>query len=310
MNEIKKQALGRGLSALFGTTDAEENTAAERPSSTLPMADVLPSRHQPRHSFPEEELTELSLSIQAKGVLQPILVRIHPQEKDKYEIVAGERRWRAAQKAGLDRIPALVKSFSDAEALEVGLLENIQRQDLNPIEEAEGYRRLAEDFHHTQDSLSRILGKSRSHLANTLRLLTLPTRVQEYLIEGKLSAGHGRALIGAEDPAGLADLIVRRNLNVRQTEELAKQKLSLRNEGASLPPAETEKEVLRHHLSELLGTPIDLVLKGAGGKIIIPFQDPGELDQILQRLNRPATEVQSTVPQEPKKRDPFWIEAI
>ena len=167
-------------------------------------------------------MNELAASIQERGVLQPVLVRSFSDKQ--YELIAGERRWRAAKIAGLHEIPVIVRDFSDGEALEIGLLENIQRQDLNPIEEAEGYRRLAEEFNHTQESLSRILGKSRSHIANTLRLLTLPKTVQEHLVTGKLSAGHGRSLIGVEDPEHIAEMIISRRLNVRQAEALAKQK--------------------------------------------------------------------------------------
>src|ERR1700722_1704165 len=155
MSDIKKKVVGRGLSALLDSSSGEEEERELQVSSLfLPINAIIPGRHQPRHHFPEEELLALTTSIQAKGVLQPILVRVHPQEQEKYELIAGERRWRAAQKAGLDKIPALIREFSDVEALEVGLLENIQRQDLNPIEEAEGYRRLAEEFNHTQESLS------------------------------------------------------------------------------------------------------------------------------------------------------------
>lgn len=286
MSEIRKQVLGRGLSALLTSSEGEETERINASSLTLPIEILLAGRHQPRHSFPEEELLALSASIQEKGVLQPILVRVHPQEKGKYEIVAGERRWRAAKKAGLHHIPALIREFSDAEALEVGLLENIQRQDLNPIEEAEGYRRLAEEFHHTQESLARILGKSRSHIANTLRLLTLSEKIKNYLNEGKLSAGHGRALIGAEDPQLLAEMIIEKNLSVRQAEFLAKKKLHKEDLPNIPKQIDPEKEVLRQHLSDLLGTSVELMLKGVGGKIILPFKNPTDLDELLQKFNR------------------------
>lgn len=213
------------------------------------------------------------------------MVRRLLNQNGKYEIVAGERRWRAAKKGGLSEIPVILKDFTDREALEVGLLENIQRQDLNPIEEAEGYRRLAEEFNHTQESLSRTLGKSRSHIANTLRLLTLPKKIRDYLTEGKLSSGHARALVNSDDPERLADLILEQGLSVRQTEGLrkpSKARQTLSGSRASDP----EKEVLCQHISDLLGTSIDLILKGEGGKIIIPFNDPIELDQILQKFNQ------------------------
>jgi ParB family transcriptional regulator, chromosome partitioning protein len=285
MIEMKKQALGRGLSALLDPSDEGDIERGSTPVSILPMESILPGRFQPRHYFPEEELLALASSIREKGILQPILVRIHPEQREKYEIIAGERRWRAAKKVDLNHIPALIKEFSDVEALEVGLLENIQRQDLNPIEEAEGYRRLADEFNHTQESLSRILGKSRSYIANSVRLLTLPKKVIDYLNEGKLSAGHGRAVLGAEDPELLADMIIERRLNVRQAERLSRRQLT-KEEGISLVrESDPEKEVLQKHLSNLLGAAVDLNLKGMGGKIVISFKNPIELDEIIKKFN-------------------------
>lgn len=285
MSEFKRQVLGRGLSALLDQTSSNEVTQEDITSHSLPVDTIIPGKNQPRYSFHEEDLESLSLSIQEKGVLQPILVRRLLSQNDKYEIVAGERRWRAAQKAGLSEIPVIIKDFTDREALEVGLLENIQRQDLNPIEEAEGYRRLAEEFNHTQESLSRTLGKSRSHIANTLRLLTLPKKIRDYLTEGKLSSGHGRALVSADDPERLADLILEQGLSVRQTEGLRKPSQA-RRALSGRRVSDPEKDVLCQHISDLLGTSIDLALKGEGGKIIIPFNDPIELDQILQKFNQ------------------------
>lgn len=285
MTDIKKQALGRGLSSLLGSSEEEGQPLNEKDSYMVSMDSIVPGAFQPRQSFPEDELLALASSIREKGILQPILLRTHPTDKEKYEIVAGERRWRAAKKVGLEQIPALIKEFSDAEALEVGLLENIQRQDLNPIEEADAYRRLAEEFSHTQETLSRILGKSRSHIANVLRLLTLPQNVKDSLAQGKLSTGHGKALINSDNPEYLADLILKRGLSVRQSEILAKQKLT---EGDAVPTpthADPEKEILRQHISELLGRPVDLVLRGLGGRIVISFKNPADLDQLLQRLN-------------------------
>ncbi|MBS0271332.1 MAG: ParB/RepB/Spo0J family partition protein [Proteobacteria bacterium] len=282
-HEVRKQVLGRGLSSLLEASQ-EVDTTPSLPI-VLPLDMIVPGVHQPRQFFPHEELEALSASIREKGVLQPILVRSHPEEKGKYEIIAGERRWRAAQQAGLQQIPILIKELSDIETLEVGLLENIQRQDLNPIEEADGYRRLAEEFGHTQESLARILGKSRSHIANILRLLTLPKKVQDYINEGKLTAGHGRAIVNAENPELLAELIIQKDLSVRQAESLAKQKLDSKNRVSTYQHVDPEKEILCQHLSTLLGTSIELILKGQGGKIIIPFDNPAELDLILQKLN-------------------------
>jgi ParB family chromosome partitioning protein len=301
MTEMKKKVLGRGLSALLDSSYEEEREETQTSSFHLSVEDIVPGSNQPRHYFPEDELLALAASIKEKGILQPILVRAHGHDKGKYEIVAGERRWRAAKMGGFTEIPALVKEFSDAEALEVGLLENIQRQDLNPIEEAEGYRRLAEEFHHTQETLARILGKSRSHIANILRLLTLPKKVKDYLMEGKLSAGHGRALVGVEDPEYLADLILEKDLSVRQAELLSKQDLTKERGVGSASHPDPEKEILRNHLSELLGQPVDLILKGMGGKIVIPFKNPTDLDEILKKLNSiPAA----------SKSSPFSVEVI
>ena len=285
MREYNKQVLGRGLSALLDPSSSNESPQKDLTYQSLHVDSVTPGKNQPRYSFPEEDLDSLSLSIKEKGVLQPILVRRLDRQDGKYEIVAGERRWRATKKAGLFEIPVIIKDFTDREALEVGILENIQRQDLNPIEEAEGFRRLAEEFNHTQESLSRTLGKSRSHIANTLRLLTLPKKIRDYLMEGKLSSGHGRALVNAEDPEKLADLILQQGLSVRQTEGLRKPSGAKRMAVES-HSSDPEKEVLCQHISNLLGIAIDLTLKGGGGKIIIPFNDPTELDQILQKFNQ------------------------
>ncbi len=275
MIDIKKNALGRGLSSLLDPTQKEESVL------TLPLESIEKGAFQPRKYFSEDDLKELASSIKEKGVLQPILVRVSSIANKKYELIAGERRWRAAKIAGLDTIQVIVRNFSDKEVLEIGLLENIQRQDLNPIEEAEGYHRLAEEFHHTQETLSHILGKSRSHIANTLRLLTLPKTVQEYLVTGKLSAGHGRSLIGLEDPEKIADMIISRKLSVRQAEALTKQK-----EESTPPLANPEKEILQNQLSNLLGCPIELFLKGGGGRITLSFKNPAELDSLIKKFNQ------------------------
>lgn len=222
MTELKKQVLGRGLSSLLGSSEEAENNDQHIVPKEMLIEIIKPWSKQPRRLFEEEEIQALSLSILDKGVLQPIIVRPHTHLPNQYEIVAGERRWRAAQLANLKRIPTIIREFTDAEALEVSLLENLQRQNLNPIEEASGYRRLAEDYKHTQETLSRVVGKSRSHIANSLRLLTLPEKVQNYLKEGQLSAGHGRAILAADNPQELADMIVEEGLSVREAERLSK----------------------------------------------------------------------------------------
>jgi ParB family chromosome partitioning protein len=284
MSDMRKKVLGRGLSALFESSAEDERVTGESPLE-LPTHCIAAGIHQPRRSFPDAEILSLAASIKEKGILQPILVRPHPSQENIYEIVAGERRWRAAKLINLEKIPVIVRDFTTGEALEVGLLENLQRQDLDPIDEAGAYHRLAEEFNHTQDSLARVLGKSRSHIANTLRLLMLPESVQAHLKKGTLSAGHGRALLGCEHPELLAEMIIEKNLNVRQAERLAKQKVPPKDETVSKDP-DPEKEILCQHLTDLLGMAVDLVLKGRGGRIVIHFKNPNELDQLLQKLNQ------------------------
>lgn len=292
MSDVKKQVLGRGLSALLGGAEEDQDdskiqnnvkTASYPEKISIDL--IEPGTLQPRKNFSEEELEELSRSIYERGVLQPILVRPHPFYPNRFEIIAGERRWRASKMAGLSKIPVNVMHFSDLDTLEAGLLENIQRQDLNPIEEAEGYLRLMNDYDYTQEDLSSILGKSRSHIANYTRLLNLPKPVQNHIVCGKLSAGHGRALIGAEDAEVLAEQIIKKNLSVRQTEDLMKKTKKEKDPSFSIESQGSEKEVLESHLTNLLGLSVDLVLKGAGGRIIIPFKNPGELDQVIQKFN-------------------------
>lgn len=285
MSEIRKQVLGRGLSSLLGSSEEGGNHSSQSSPLDVLLRNVVVGVNQPRTSFPEEELKALSRSIQDKGVLQPILVRVHPHHADQYEIVAGERRWRAAEMAGLKTVPVLVREFSDAEALEVGLLENLQRQELDVIDEAYGYRRLAEEFHHTQETLSRIAGKSRSHIANTLRLLTLPESVKTYLKNGQLSPGHGKAILASENPELLAEMIIEKNLNVRQAETIAKQNLTEQTGESYSKAPDPEREILRQQLTDILEVSVDLTLKGLGGKIIINFKNPNELDKIMKKLN-------------------------
>ncbi len=223
-----RSKLGRGLSALFEDEPdrdpagggADSGAGAGGGAAMLPVAFLSPGPFQPRRAFDGDAHTELVASIRQRGVLQPLLVRPDPGDPDRYQIVAGERRWRAAQAAGLHEVPAVVRTLGDREALEAALVENIQRENLTPLEEAEGYRRLTDDFDRTQEELARVLGKSRSHITNTLRLLFLPEGVKALLQAGKLSAGHGRALMNAIDPLGIAAVAMRRNLTVRETERL------------------------------------------------------------------------------------------
>lgn len=224
--KFQQRGLGRGLSALMAdvTEDAAGSGpgAARRPDLMVPVEKVHPNPEQPRRSFDGDQLKELAESIAARGIIQPLIVRANPRREGEYEIVAGERRWRAAQMAQLHEIPVLIRSFSDTEVLEVAIVENIQRADLNPVEEATGYSQLMNRFGHTQEKLAEVLGKSRSHIANAVRLLTLPEEVLGHLREGRLTAGHARALVTAADPAALARRVIAKNLSVRDTEKLVK----------------------------------------------------------------------------------------
>jgi ParB family chromosome partitioning protein len=283
----RRRGLGRGLSALFGEDGEDEaDLDRARASRTLPIEFLRPGRFQPRRGFNEDELDSLVESIRTKGVLQPILVRRHPEAADVYEIIAGERRWRAAQRAQLHQVPVIVRDVSDRDALEVALVENIQRQDLTPLEEAEGYQRLIREFAHTQEDLGRSLGRSRSHVANMLRLLTLPESVKDLLQAGTLSAGHARAMVNAEDPADLARQVVERGLNVRQTERLAARRK--RGPGTPRPAAVKDADTLalERDLSNLLGLKVTITFRAErGGKLLIHYQTLEQLDDILQRLS-------------------------
>lgn len=223
----KSRGLGRGLSALMSdvsTGSIENIESSQNPSNEklVPVEKIYPNPNQPRKSFQEEKLIELANSIKTKGIVQPLIVRKKKGTKESFEIVAGERRWRAAQRARIHELPVIVKEFTDIEVLEIAIIENVQRADLNPIEEAVGYKNLMDNFDHTQDGLSREIGKSRSHIANLLRLLNLPTAVQELLISGQLTAGHARALVTCDNPMALAKQIISLGLSVRQAERLAK----------------------------------------------------------------------------------------
>lgn len=288
--EAKRPNLGRGLSALLGGEENEDYAKLDRLRSYKTIAiDLLrPSDFQPRHRMDEEHLDDLARSIGEKGILQPILVRRHPDEANVFEIIAGERRWRAAQKAQLHEVPIVIKELSDSEALEIALVENLQRQDLSPLEEADGYRRLTEDFSHTQEDLARSIGKSRSHVANMMRLLNLPEPVKILLDSGSLSAGHARALLTAADPAVLAEAVVKRKLNVRQTEKLAKSGIGA-PKGARRPvQKDTDTLALERDLSNLLGLEVEIKFHGAGGSLILHYRSLDQLDEVLQRLSHGA----------------------
>jgi ParB family transcriptional regulator, chromosome partitioning protein len=279
----RRRSLGMGLSALLGTSDDPHRPDSDAPTR-VPIEFLERSQLQPRRRFGEDELAALADSIRAKGVMQPLLVRPVPDGGARYEIVAGERRWRAAQLAGLHELPVLVRPLSDAETLEVALIENIQRQDLSPLEEAEGYRRLIDDFAHTQEALATALGKSRSHIANLLRLLGLPGPVRGMLEQGDLSAGHARALLGARNPEALARAVLARGLNVRQTEAL------VRKDGARLARAgrvggDANTRDLERDLSARLGLEVSIRPSGRGGTLRIAFRSPDQLEALIRSLS-------------------------
>jgi len=284
----RPSGLGRGLSSLLGEVAAEAPVGAGAGGSgalqMIPVASIEPHPGQPRRIFQEESLVELAASIQARGVIQPIVVRPHGH---RFQIVAGERRWRAAQRARLHEIPAIVRSFSEEETLEVALVENLQRQDLNAIEEAQAYRRLVDDYGHTQEELGRIVHKSRSHVANLLRLLDLPPKVQVLVGTGQLTMGHARALITARDPEALAEEVLRRDLSVRETEKLAK---SGRPRKERLPPVEykgsaADIAALERQLGDLLGLKVTIRHSPKGGTLSLSYSSLDQLDMICQRLS-------------------------
>lgn len=293
----RRASLGRGLSALFG--DAEEDYAAldkvQTPGKTVPIELVRPGRYQPRRNFDPEEMESLIASIREKGVLQPLLVRRDPEIAGEYELVAGERRWRAAQAAGLHEVPVVVRDLGDRDTLEIALIENVQRQDLTPLEEAEGYRRLMEEFQHTQEDLARAVGKSRSHVANLMRLLALPDSVKELMDRGDLTAGHARALLTAENPEYLAEEVVRRGLNVRQTEDLARgEKAKRESVGEAVRQAaaprgrDPDLVNLEEEISAKIGLRVAINPQGKRGSITIHYQTLDQLDEVIRRLGDEA----------------------
>ena len=274
--------LGRGLSALLGDNPAAEPSPAVR---TLPVADLEPHPEQPRRVFDEQALDELAQSIATRGLIQPIVVR---PWKGRFQIVAGERRWRAAQRARLHEVPVIVRDFAEAETLELALLENIQRQDLSPIEEADAYKKLIDRFGHTQDALSKIVHKSRSHVANLLRLLDLPEGVRTLLAEGRLSMGHAKVLIGAADAEALARQVADRGLSVRETEKLVNRHKPQRGRSKTARPGGTpdaDLVALERQLADLLGLRVRVAYKDGAGQVELGFSSLEQLDMICQRLS-------------------------
>jgi ParB family transcriptional regulator, chromosome partitioning protein len=285
----RQRGLGRGLSALIG--DTAEAVAADVEARAgvreIPIEQLHPNPDQPRTHFSDDEIAELSASIRDKGVLQPLLVRPAPGG-DGWQIIAGERRWRASQKAGLKTIPVLVRELDDAQVLEIAIVENVQREDLNPVEEARAYRTLMERFNRTQDVVAGVVGKSRSHVANTLRLLALPDPVLDHVVAGRLSAGHARALITAPDAESLADTIIKSGLSVRQTEALARQAAEGPKTAKAKPALDRSADTvaLEQDLGDALGLKVEVRDKGGKGELVIRYGALEQLDDLCRRLTR------------------------
>jgi ParB family chromosome partitioning protein len=285
--ETRHRGLGRGLSALIGDdTPVAARAEGAKAQRTLPVAFLTPNRFQPRKTFAQDELSDLANSIREKGVLQPILVRPIAGEANAFEIVAGERRWRAAQLAKLHDVPVVVRELSDSESLELAIIENVQRADLNAIEEAAAYHDLMDRFAYTQEKLAQEVGKSRSHVANTLRLLKLPESVKVMIRDGRLSAGHARTLVGAPDAEARAKAIVEAGLNVRQAEAKAKPKPKAN--GAERPRGkDADTKVLESSIGNILGLSVEITHRGAkGGELTIAYKTLEQLDDLVARLSR------------------------
>jgi len=290
-----RKGLGRGLSALMADIQPAEETATpesapRRPAEqSLPVEQIAPNPDQPRRAFSEDALEELAASIREKGVIQPLIVRPSPSG-DGYQIVAGERRWRAAQRAQVHDVPVIVRDFDDTEVLEVAIIENIQRADLNPIEEAQGYRQLMDRFGHTQEQLATAMGKSRSHIANLMRLLGLPEDVLAMLRDGRLTAGHARALITSDDPSALAQTVVAKGLSVRDAEKLAKSSghKTTPTSPSAAPGKDADTLALEGDLSAALGMSVQINHdpKDGGGKLTIKYKDLEGLDDLIRILNK------------------------
>lgn len=311
-----QRGLGRGLSSLLGENEPDQQDgtgdAGVSPTNEVPVELIRNNPNQPRRTFPVEEIDELAQSIRERGIIQPILVRPMPDAPGEYQIVAGERRWRAAQKAGLNMVPVTIRELADDVAYEIAVLENVQRKDLNPVEEAHGYYTLMQDYSRTQDEIAQVVGKSRSHVANMVRLLALPSGIQNHLVNGNLSMGHARALANADNPEEIAKQVIEKDLSVRDTEKLAKGEPlvpeanldaldtteqpvdHITPQPTPMPPAPktpggTPKDVntlqLEHNLSTTLGLSVDIQPGANGmGKMAITYQTLEQLDEVCRRL--------------------------
>lgn len=282
MMQAQKKRLGRGLAALIGDDTSEEAVVQDiRSLRHMPIELIHASPNNPRKHFADADLDDLANSIREKGLLQPIVVR--PRADGEYEIVAGERRWRASQRAGIHEVPVLIRELNDGEALEIALIENIQRSDLNPLEEARAYGLLLEQFSYTQQQLADSVGKSRSHIANTLRLLNLPESVRRQIEEGNLTAGHARALVATDSPAELADRIIKLGLSVREAEGLAREAAAPKSKTKPVKDADTK--ALEKLVSDAIGLKVEITHKGnSGGVIQISYKTLDQLEDICRRL--------------------------
>jgi len=288
MADDGRSRLGRGLAALIGDVGEETKTTERaRSQRRVPIEFLKPNARNPRRHFSDEELDELASSVRERGIIQPIVVRPVRGAGESYEIIAGERRWRAAQRAGLHEVPIVSVDASDAEALELAIIENVQRSDLNPLEEAGGYQSLIEEFHHTHDDVAKIVGKSRVHITNTLRLLKLSEPIKAYIQAGKLTAGHARMLVGQPNAEALAHDIVARGLNVRQVEALARASGAKGAKGSKSgrrSGKDADTVALEKRLSDVLGLTVSVDHRGKGGVLHIHYSDLDQLDDVLRRL--------------------------
>ncbi|TIQ17068.1 MAG: ParB/RepB/Spo0J family partition protein [Mesorhizobium sp.] len=289
--DLSRKRLGRGLAALIGEIDRP--AAAEKPGMNadgkVPIEFLSPNPKNPRRHFGDADLTDLAQSIREHGVVQPVVARPSPTQAGRYEIIAGERRWRAAQRAGLSEIPIIVRDVNDRTALELAIIENVQRTDLNPVEEAMGYQQLIDDHGYTQADLGQVIGKSRSHVANTLRLLKLPDVIRDMLVDGALSAGHARTLVTAQDPAGLAKRIVEDGLSVRQAEALAQMPASaptVKRQPAAPVQKDADTRALEKLMTDTLGMFVTIEHNERGGVISVAYRTLEQLDELCRRLKQ------------------------
>jgi ParB family chromosome partitioning protein len=285
-----RSRLGRGLAALIGEVGAEASVERPRGQRRVPTGALRPNARNPRRTFSNAELDELVASLRERGIIQPIVARSVRGSADNYEIIAGERRWRAAQRAGLHEVPVVIVEATDAEALQSAIIENVQRADLNALEEADGYRALMDEFGNSQDDVAKFIGKSRSHVANTLRLLKLPETVKAYIYAGKISAGHARMLVGQPNAEKLAKEIVSRGLNVRQVEAMAREAGEKGSKSRPLKSRTEEKNAnliaLEKRISDALGLVVSIDHRDRGGVLSIRYSNLDQLDDVLRRLEK------------------------